>query len=82
MIVQAYATPTIQTLLFASAAISPATGVPWLEEISTFLFEFQTHQNQNKNRPQSFNTLKSLTTFQSRSKEWKDLCSQNYLNGP
>ena len=28
MIVQAYATPTIQTLLFASAAISPATGVP------------------------------------------------------
>ena len=63
MIVQAYATPTIQTLLFASAAISPATGVPWLEEISTFLFEFQTHQNQNKNRPQSFNTLKAWLPF-------------------
>ena len=28
MILQAYETPTIQILLFVSAAISPATGVP------------------------------------------------------
>lgn len=37
-ILQAYATPTVQILLFASAAISPATGVPWLQEISICLF--------------------------------------------
>lgn len=30
MIVEAWATPTIQTPLFASAAISPVTSVPWL----------------------------------------------------
>lgn len=30
MIVEAWATPTIHTPLFASAAISPVTSVPWL----------------------------------------------------
>lgn len=32
MIVEAWATPTIHTPLFASAAISPVTDVPWLFE--------------------------------------------------